>query len=128
MFPTTHGMRRTPMIAPELSILVGVLFVLLAGANVWLMFQRLAPGHTGPGAARLTQAHRAAGYLYLAIYLVMMYFMFQRLQDAPEELAPHALVHMILGLTLAPLLFVKILIARTFKSQSQYLFDHLFAV
>src|SRR5262249_20938457 len=37
------------------------------------------------------------------------------------ELAPRALIHMLLGLTLAPLLFLKILIARTFRNQSQYL-------
>src|SRR3989442_2304390 len=109
------------MITTELSALAGALFVLLAGANVWLMFLRMGPGRTGPSAARLTQAHRASGYLYLALYLVMLYFMFRRIQDAPDELAPRALVHMILGLTIAPLLFLKIVIARSFKGQSQYL-------
>jgi ferredoxin-NADP reductase len=109
------------MIRTELSAFVGILFVLAAGANVWLMFQRMSPGRIGPRAARLTQAHRALGYLYLTLYLIMMYFMIVRLQDAPDELAPRALIHMILGLTLAPLLFLKILIARTFRNQSQYL-------
>ena len=93
------------MITTELSALAGALFVLLAGANVWLMFMRLGSVRSGPSAARLTQAHRASGYLYLALYLVMLYFMFRRVQDAPDELAPRALVHMILGLTIAPLLF-----------------------
>src|SRR6266851_2698469 len=109
------------MIATEISALAGALFVLLAGANVWLMFVRMGPGRTGPNAARLTQAHRAGGYLYLALYLIMLYFMFQRVQEAPDELAPRTLLHMILGLTIAPLLLLKILIARSFKSQSQYL-------
>src|SRR5260370_663982 len=109
------------MITTELSALAGALFVLLAGANVWLMFLRLGSARSGPSAARLTQAHRAGGYLYLALYLIMLYFMFRRVQEAPDELAPRALVHMILALTIAPLLFLKILIARTFKSQSQYL-------
>src|SRR5258708_22412134 len=109
------------MIGPELSAFAGALFVLLAGANVWLMFVRMAPGRTGPSAARLAQAHRAGGYLYLALYVIMLYFMFRRVQEAPDDLAPRALVHMILGLTIAPLLFLKILIARSFKNQSQYL-------
>src|SRR5437660_3196999 len=109
------------MITTELSALAGALFVLLAGANVWLMFMRLGSVRSGPSAVRLTQAHRAGGYLYLALYLIMLYFMFRRVQEAPDELAPRALVHMILGLTIAPLLLLKILIARSFKSQSQYL-------
>jgi hypothetical protein len=46
------------------------------------------------------------GYLYVTLYLVMMCFMIVRLQDAPDELAPRALIHMMLGLTLAPLLFL----------------------
>jgi ferredoxin-NADP reductase len=109
------------MIGTDLSALGGGLFVLLAGANVWLMFLRMGPERTGSRAAWLTQAHRAGGYLYLALYLVMLYFMFRRVQEAPDELAPRALIHMILGLTLAPLLFLKLLIARHFKAQSQYL-------
>src|SRR6201984_920785 len=109
------------MITTEISAIAGALFVLLAGANVWLMFLRMGPERTGPSATRLTQAHRAAGYLYVALYLIMLYFMFRRVQEAPDELAPRVLVHMILGLMIAPLLFLKILIARSFKGQSQYL-------
>src|SRR4051812_37988507 len=46
------------MIGTELSALLGALFVLLAGGNVWLMFLRMGPGRSGPSAARLAQAHR----------------------------------------------------------------------
>jgi hypothetical protein len=65
---------RNTMMGTELSALVGALFVLLAGANIWLMFVRMGPGRTGPNAARLTQAHRAGCYLYLALYLIMLYY------------------------------------------------------
>jgi ferredoxin-NADP reductase len=109
------------MVRTELSALIGILFVLVAGLNVWLMFHRMSPAGSGARGAFWAQAHRAGGYVYVALYLVMMYLMIVRLQEASEELAPRALLHMLLGWTLAPLLFVKILIARGYKNQSQYL-------
>jgi ferredoxin-NADP reductase len=105
----------------ELTAWVGILFVLVGAANVWMMFHRMSPGMSGERGARWAQAHRAGGYLFTALYLVMMYLMVLRLRDAPEELGARGLIHMILALTLAPILFLKILIARSYRTQSQYL-------
>ena len=71
------------MITTELSALAGALFVLLAGANVWLMFMRLGSVRSGPSAARLTQAHRASGYLYLETVTIQPAIAF------PPEQAEH---------------------------------------
>ena len=59
------------------------------------------------------RVHRTVGYAFIAIFIVTVYFMFLRLKGESDELAPRILLHMSLALTLAPLLFVKVLLHDT---------------
>jgi len=92
------------------SLILGCLFVLLAGFNVWSM---LAGAGTSARSSRLwSQFHRAAGYAFIALYAILCYFMLLRIKGWSDELSPRIILHMGLALSLAPLLLVKLIVAR----------------
>src|SRR5215469_11657279 len=97
-----------------LTLIVATIFVLLAGFNVWSMLAIPSPFARNP--QLLIRVHRIAGYSFVAIFVVVSYFMFLRIKGIPDELPPRILVHMCLALMLAPLLIAKIVVARRQKS------------
>jgi ferredoxin-NADP reductase len=86
------------------------LFVFLAGFNVWNMLA--GPGTSARSKRMWTQIHRVAGYAFIALFVISAYFMFLRIKGSSDELPPHVLMHMSLALSLAPLLLVKVMVAR----------------
>lgn len=90
----------------SLSVALSSLFVLLGGLNIWLMLG------TQGGSKRTVLAHRIVGYVFIAIYSVMLYYMILRIRGAVDELPARILVHMVLALLLIPLLAVKVVVAR----------------
>src|SRR5260370_1132177 len=94
----------------SLSVALSSLFVLLGGFNTWLMLG--IHGSSKPNRRLWVLAHRIAGYLFTAIYSVMLYYMILRIKGAVDELPPRIIVHMVLALLLIPLLVMKIFIAR----------------
>jgi mono/diheme cytochrome c family protein len=64
---------------------------------------------------RLMRLHRILGWIYVAIYLYLMWEMVPRLWTYQVELPARTVAHLIMGLTIGTLLFVKILIVRFFK-------------
>jgi ferredoxin-NADP reductase len=98
----------------SLSVALSSLFVLLGGFNTWLMLG--TRGSSKPNRRLLVLAHRTAGYLFIAIYSVMLYYMILRIKGAVDELPPRITVHMVLALLLVPLLVMKIFVARHQKS------------
>jgi len=65
---------------------------------------------------RLIRAHRLGGYLFIALFCAMTYFMLLRSADSSEELSLRATIHVLIAMSLVPLLFVKVLIARYYKT------------
>jgi ferredoxin-NADP reductase/mono/diheme cytochrome c family protein len=99
-----------------LNSLTGVLFILLGTAAVWLIFDASRRVHSPSAKDRLLQAHRAAGYLFIAVFCFMTWSMVLRTRNGPEELPLPSMVHILLAMVLAPLLLVKLLIARYYKT------------
>jgi ferredoxin-NADP reductase/mono/diheme cytochrome c family protein len=95
---------------------VGALFVFLGALNVWLIFHASGALTTSRMSQRLIQAHRLGGYLFIALFCLMSYFMALRTTNLSDELSMRALVHVLVAMSLVPLLFVKVLIARYYKS------------
>lgn len=96
------------------SLILAGLFVFLAGFDVWNMLTgRDASARRG----RLwTQIHRLAGYAFMALFAVLCFFMLLRIKGWSDELSPRLILHMGLALILAPLLFVKVIVARYQKA------------
>src|SRR5438105_4701151 len=104
------------MLQTSLSAVLGVLFVFVGALNVWLIFHSSSRLKDRGASARLIRGHRIGGYIFIMIFCVMIYFMILRLKDTPDELSLRPMVHMILSMMLVPLLFVKVLIARYYKT------------
>ncbi len=100
----------------SISLLFGALFVTLGALNVWLIFHASRVLTTSRMSQRLIQAHRLGGYLFIALFCVMSYFMAVRTTNTSDELSMPALIHVLVAMSLVPLLFVKVLIARYYKS------------
>jgi ferredoxin-NADP reductase/mono/diheme cytochrome c family protein len=104
------------MTSTYINLLLGTLFVVLGALNVWLIFHASRALTTSRMSQRLIQAHRLGGYLFIALFCLMSYFMALRTTTLSDDLSMPALVHVLVAMSLVPLLFVKVLIARYYKS------------
>src|SRR5687767_10496501 len=104
------------MINLTMSTALGVLFILVGAFNIWLIFHSTTKLKDRGAAARLVRAHRIGGYIFILLFAAMTYFMILRVKDVPDELAIRPMIHMLLAMLIVPLMFVKVLIARYYKS------------
>ncbi len=104
------------MINSSTSVWLGIIFVLVGAINVWLILETSAGVRNANASSRLIVAHRIGGYLFIGLFCVMGYFMVARLGDAGSGASPGTIIHLTLAMVLSPLLFVKVLIARYYKS------------
>jgi ferredoxin-NADP reductase len=96
------------------SLVPACLFVFLAGFNVWNM---LTNRGTSMQSRRLwTQVHRIAGYGFITLFAILCYFMLLRVKGSSDELSARLVLHMSLALSLAPLVMVKVIVARYQKA------------
>ncbi len=104
------------MTGTSTSLFLGTLFVFLGALNVWIIFHSSRALTTSRMSERLIRAHRVGGYLFIAVFCLMSYYMALRTTNLPDDLSMPALVHVLVSMSLLPLLFVKVLIARYYKS------------
>src|SRR5262245_32585739 len=104
------------MLQTGLSSVLGVLFVLVGAFNVWLIFHATSRLKDRGASARLIRVHRIGCYIFIMLFCVMIYYMVLRLRDIPDELSVRPMVHMLLAMLMVPLLFVKVLVARYYKT------------
>jgi cell division protein FtsW (lipid II flippase) len=99
-----------------LDIAAGIAFVALAAINVVVMLEASQPSRSGAIRSRLIALHRAGGYWFVFVFCVMTYSMSQRLAGLgiTGHLPTYLVLHIVL--VLVPLLLLKILIARRYKS------------
>ena len=109
------------MLPTPLSALIGVLFVLLAVCAVWLMFDGSRSAPQSDRARRMIRAHRVAGYLFIALFCIMTWFMILKIKDRPDELPAPSMLHALIAVVMAPLLFIKVLVARYYRNHTTIL-------
>jgi ferredoxin-NADP reductase len=102
------------------DMLAGIVFVILAAANVVVMLKARRPMRDGEATTRLSAVHRIVGYAYVILFCILTYSMSQKLAGVwiTGHLPTYLVFHIALVLVLAPLLVLKILIARRYQ-QSQ---------
>ena len=105
------------------TIVAGIVFVILAAANMVVMLEALQPSRNRTTRTRLVAVHRAGGYLFVTLLCLMAYAMSQRLAGVgiTGHLPAHLVLHIVLVLALVPLLLLKILIARRYKHSHSWL-------
>jgi ferredoxin-NADP reductase len=105
-----------PALSPSASLWLGVIFVVIGSLNVWLVLQASARVRDARSSTRLIAAHRIGGYLFIALFCVMGYFMVARWGAVARGAPPGTMIHLTLAMVLTPLLFVKVLVARYYKT------------
>src|SRR5258708_6527105 len=98
------------------SVSLGFVFVGLATLNVITILGSSRSGQAPRSRARAIAFHRAGGYVFIALFALMVWFMIKRLIGSPEGISPDAAVHVDLAILLVPLLLVKVMIARKYKN------------
>jgi len=105
---------------PITNAILGISFLGLGIAGTVLMywlwgfpydhekFKSEAPPH-------LLFIHRAIGYLYLIIYILLMWQMIPRLWSYQIEFPARTVIHLSFGMLIGAVLFLKILVVRFFK-------------
>jgi ferredoxin-NADP reductase len=104
------------MLPTPVSAGLGLLFILIGAAAVWLIFDASTGSRTQTARDRILRAHRIAGYLFIALFCFMSWFMLLRAKETPDELPLRAMLHTLIAMVMAPLLLVKVVIARYYKS------------
>jgi ferredoxin-NADP reductase len=109
------------MLTTSASIALGLAFVLLGGFNVWLVLEAWSRVKAAKASSRMLTLHRIGGYLFIALFCVMTYFMFARLRGGGVDNSATVTLHLALAMILSPLLFIKVIIARYYKNQHNLL-------
>jgi glycine betaine catabolism B len=106
------------MFTPIASVALGILFVAIAGTNVWLMLRASSTSQSPNRRANFLRLHRLGGYLFLGLFSVMFFYMNLRVFGVKHQLPLAVTLHTALAFLLVPLLLVKVLIARHYKHYS----------
>ncbi len=104
------------MLATSLSVVLGVVYLLVGIITVLLIFQASTRLKDKGANSWLVQGHRIGGYVFILLFCVISYFMVIKIKDLPDELALRPMIHMLLAMLLVPLMFIKVLIARYYKT------------
>src|SRR5262252_3793910 len=105
------------MLTTSASLALGFAFVLMGGVNVWLVLEAWSRVKATNASSRMLTLHRIGGYLFIALFCVMTYFMVARLRSVGADTSATVTIHLALAMVLSPLLFIKVLIARYYRSQ-----------
>jgi cytochrome c5 len=102
------------------NTVLGIAFWAVGLANVLLMFKLWGYPFdhervVSSAPRSLMLLHRILGYVFLAIYLSLMLQMVPRLWAYQVELPARTVAHLVMGLAIGAVLFVKILIVRVFR-------------
>ena len=108
--------------SPLLTSTLGVLFVISAAVQVWLMLEVIGRDKPRFNEKVLGVIHRWNGRFFLLIYFVLAYVMVQRLAQNNAPLETRTIIHAALALSILPILFVKILIVRFYPQAFNYVF------
>jgi ferredoxin-NADP reductase len=103
------------------SVSLSLAFIGLAILNVITILNSSRPAQSPRKRARAVALHRAGGYLFIGLFAAMVWFMSRRLMGSHEGITGEAAIHIGLAVLLAPLLFVKVMIARKYKSHHSIL-------
>jgi ferredoxin-NADP reductase len=104
------------MLNRSASLWLGIAFVLIGAINVWLILQASALVRGAKAGTRFIAAHRIGGYIFIALFCLLGYFMVARLGDLGASAPPSTMIHLTLAMLLSPLIFVKVLVARYYKT------------
>lgn len=104
----------------SVNAILGTGFVVLALFLTFLMYHLWgcpfdAKRHRSSAPRSLMNLHRALGYVFVGIYVLLMWDMVPRLWSYQIELPARTVVHLTLGMAVGAILLIKIMVVRYFK-------------
>ena len=103
---------------PQINSIIALFFLSIGAIAALLMLEVRGNPNKGGAVRKLIAAHKIFGYLFVFIFIFMAVVMIQKVTLYQEELSPRAIIHIIMGIALFPMLFLKLLIVRRHKSLS----------
>ncbi len=101
------------MLSPTVSAILGVTWLIVGGIAVGLMLRIFGRNVPTRGRMKAAAIHRALGWVYIGIYLVFLYAMVRK-ASGYAEFNSLQVMHFTLGLSIFPLLTIKVLIVRRY--------------
>jgi len=98
-----------------LKSLLSLLLFVSAAAAVYSMFEALGRSTPTHSVERLKHIHKASGYLYVALFVLISYLCIGYAAASRADPSPRAALHIVLALSLAALFFLKVLYIRIFR-------------
>ncbi|MBF0477552.1 MAG: hypothetical protein HQK59_17355 [Deltaproteobacteria bacterium] len=99
-----------------ISTIGGFLFLALGIIVAWLMLEVIGRKDKVANPAGYRLWHKRLGWAFILLYLLFLSGMVLRLSGMSDELDVRPFAHALLGLLLFPLLTIKVLFARRYKS------------
>src|SRR5258708_20027168 len=90
------------MLPTTVSAGLGLLFILIGAAAVWLIFDASTGSRNQTARDRMLRAHRIAGYLFIALFCFMSWFMLLKFKETPHELPLRPILHFPIATILLP--------------------------
>ncbi|MCI5193649.1 MAG: hypothetical protein D3915_11075 [Candidatus Electrothrix sp. AU1_5] len=101
---------------PIITSITGLIATLTGACAMLLMLELRGNLHKESKVKQhLVTAHKVTGYIFIALFLVILVVMFSKAGAYQGEFSPRTILHISLALLIIPLLFFKILIIRRFK-------------
>jgi len=107
---------------PLINALLGLLFTLIGAVTAFIMIHLKGRSKDRIHGKTFVRAHRVLGYVFVVLYVLMVVTMIIRISYYQDELPPRSIFHVILALSLIPLLAVKLLVARKYNLLTSRLF------
>jgi hypothetical protein len=98
-----------------LKSLLSLLLFISAASAVYSMFEALGRSTPAHSIERLKHLHRASGYLYVVLFVLISYLCISYAAASRADPSPRAALHIALALSLAALFLLKVLYVRVFR-------------
>ncbi len=98
---------------PSVSAILALVWLAVGGTAVALMLKIYGRNVPTSGRNKVARVHRALGWIYVGIYGVFLFVMVQKILGY-AEFNSLQVMHLTLGVSIAPLLAIKILIVRRY--------------
>ncbi|HUJ17742.1 MAG TPA: cytochrome c [Nitrospirota bacterium] len=98
-----------------LKSLLSLMLLAPAVYGMYTMFKVFGGGLDSARPEQFRHRHRAAGYLFILIFLLVSFLCVSFMAASRSEPSPRAALHILLALTIAALLIVKVLFVRSFR-------------
>jgi cytochrome c553 len=98
-----------------LKSLLSLLLFASAAVAVYSMFEALGRSTPAHSIERLKHIHKASGYLYVALFVLISYLCIGYAAASRADPSPRAALHIVLALSLAALFLLKVLYVRIFR-------------